>query len=112
MGLGTRLYKPHTNQYYEKIAAPMCTCVCMYVCVYALYGRYVVHVHVLITQAQSHARIAPRNNAGGIGKGLQRTARVNSKYGSPNLLRGPRMYSKLVSETEQLIRDLDNTDKG
>ena len=33
---------------------------------------------------------------------------VNSKY---DLLHGPRMYSKLISETEQLRRDLVNTDK-
>ena len=37
---------------------------------------------------------------------------VLTKYGSSNLLHGPRMYSKLVCETEQPRRDLDNTDKG
>ena len=43
--------------------------------------------------------LALRNNAGG--KGRQCTARVNSKYSSPNLLHGARMYSKLVSEIEE-----------
>ena len=67
---------------------------------------------MLITQVQKSARAVCQNNASG--KGRQRTPRVNSKskYGSPNLLHGPGMYSKLVSETEQPRRDLENTKVG
>ena len=82
----------------------------MYVCVYVAVCAGDTSSTCSSRKRNSMRALRHANNAGG--KGRQRTARVNSKYGSPNLLYGPRMYSKLISESEQPRRDLDNTDKG
>ena len=93
-------------QYHEKIAVPIYY-VCMWICICVYRDKSSTCSSCKRNSMHAHALRHGHNNASG--KGHQRMPHVNC---SPHLLHGLGMYSKLISETEQVRRDLGNTNKA
>ena len=90
MIIGANLSEPHTYQYYEKIAIPMC--VCMYVvirCPRTHHARALACVCHKVQAGKDHQHVP--------------CTCVNSEFSSPKLLQESLVmgYSKLVSGAEQ-----------